>query len=92
MHLNWYLIIPITTCLIAFHLLIKAFRITKETHNKKTLLEYSPILGVNIIEILFSLTLGLIIKTLPWWLAKIVIILIGVGLIVLGFVWYYKVI
>lgn len=38
-----------------------------------------------VFELIFSLIIGLIMKVLPWWMAKGVLVLIGVGFVVLGY-------
>lgn len=89
----WWLILTALAWLLGAITLTFALGITKETHEKNSVFDYAsgvPSLGSFSIpgllfDLIFSFTIGLILKYSPWWLAKTLIILVACGFFYLGF-------
>jgi F0F1-type ATP synthase assembly protein I len=75
---------------IALFFLRSSLFLTKEAHQRKSFADYAPNLGLSnsfigfIVELVVSFFIGLFMKRMPWWMARSVLLLIGLGLIVLG--------
>jgi hypothetical protein len=67
-----------------------SLRINRVTHKEKSIFDYAPELGlgasgssfvggimVYVVELLFALTIGVILKYSPWWLAKALTFLVS---------------
>jgi hypothetical protein len=88
----WLLIITALLWILGGFILTFGLSITNETHKRRSIFDYAsevPILGDFsifgfIFDLLFSLTIGLILKISPWWLAKTLIFLVACGFFYLG--------
>jgi hypothetical protein len=88
----WWLVLAALAWLIGIIILLSGFRLTKESHKEKSLLEHSnslPSLGDFslfgfIFDIISSLIFGAFMKYSPWWLAKTFLILIACLFLYLG--------
>ena len=96
--MDWVWIIPaLIAGIIAYIIIRVGTKVNGDSHRKKGIQDYSPdfsglavdssFLGCIVsffVLMFFSLTIGLVIKVLPWWMAKGLILLIGCGFIILG--------
>lgn len=89
----WWLILTAMALYFSINIFRYGLQINKGTHEKKSIFDYAknaPALSLSfsifgfIIEIIFSLTFGVIMRYSPWWLAKILIFLIASVLFYLG--------
>jgi putative Mn2+ efflux pump MntP len=78
--------------LIGVVILTSGLKIKKESHKNKRVSDYSPSLGLGdfsiagfIFDLIFSLSVGLIMKYSPWWFAKTLAIATGCGILYVGF-------
>ncbi|MDQ6421810.1 hypothetical protein RB620_20490 [Paenibacillus sp. LHD-117] len=94
--LDW--ILAIFLWIIALSAIIYGLYLTKEVHKENGVMDYAILpssfnhvsdsiwgwIAGAVLGILAGLFVGLFFKLLPWWLARGVLIVIGIGLLVLG--------
>jgi hypothetical protein len=81
----WWLVVTAILWLIGFGILMTGLRLTKENHEKKSVLDHSmhfPALGNFslfgfIFDIMSSFIYGVIMKYSPWWLVQAFLILLA---------------
>lgn len=79
-----WLLLSLIAWSISYFLTKFSLSINEHTHNERSLFDYAPsfpfsdlsIIGF-LLEILFSFTIGVILKYSPWWLAKTLVLFIG---------------
>lgn len=95
----WNWIGAIICLIVALMAVGYGFYLTKEVHKQKSVVDYVTMpsfsnlssesfigwLFGSIIGILFGLFVGLFFKILPWWMARGIHFVIGIGFFVLGF-------
>jgi hypothetical protein len=70
--------------LLGFFLIVWGFKLTKEKHEKAEYIENTAIYNAGVVESFVLFLLSLIIKLIPFWLMKTILIIIGLTLIIFG--------
>ncbi|KGK90960.1 hypothetical protein DP73_05780 [Desulfosporosinus sp. HMP52] len=94
----FFILLALLAWLLSFILFKFAFKIDKETHKDKSVLDYTTTFSLSdwsiigfIFDIIFSLTIGVILKYSPWWLAKTLVLIISVFFFILGVLAVFKI-
>lgn len=70
--------------LIGSSLIIFGFKLTKEKHKKEENIDNTAIYNAGIVETIVLFLLSFILKFVPYWLMKVILILMGSMLIIFG--------
>lgn len=97
--MDWFFILlALLAWLLSFILFKFAFKIDKETHKDKSVLDYTASFSLSdwsiigfIFDIIFSLTIGVILKYSPWWLAKTLVFIVSACFFILGVLAVFKI-
>jgi hypothetical protein len=70
--------------LIGSSLILFGFKLTKEKHKKEEYIDNTAVYNAGIVETIVLFLLSFILKFVPYWLIKVILILMGSMLIIFG--------
>jgi hypothetical protein len=80
----WMYVGIVIILLLGASLIIFGFEFTKDKHKKAKYIDNTAVYNAGIVETIVLFLLSFIVKFIPYWLMKVILILMGLSLIIFG--------
>ena len=94
----FFVLLTLLAWLISLGLFNFALKIDKETHKDKSVFDYTTDFSLSdwsiigfVFDLIFSFTIGMILKYSPWWLAKTLVFIVSACFFILGVLAIFKI-